>query len=218
MLEDFWMPRREGGKGTEITTLPGGQNLGEIQDIQYFQTKLYQALNVPTSRLQSDSGFNLGRSTEISRDELKFTKYIARLRKRFTNLFNDALKIQLISKGVVREDEWDELKKGIRYDYMKDNNFTELKESELLQNRLQALQLVEPYVGKYFSVDWVKKNVLRMSEDQIEDIEKQIENEGDVQMVQAQQQGQMAGVQQVATQQELDKAGYGQQDEPQQKK
>ena len=209
MLEDFWMPRREGGKGTEITTLPGGQNLGEIQDIQYFQTKLYQALNVPTSRLQADSGFNLGRSTEISRDELKFQKYIARLRKRFTNLFNDALKIQLVCKGVIREDEWDAIKQDIRYDFMKDNYFAELKDTEILNNRLQSLQLIEPYLGKYYSIDWVRKHVLRMSEDQIEEIDQQMKKEGDVQMASAVQQGQQQGAQQVAQQQELDAAGYG---------
>jgi len=210
MLEDFWMPRREGGKGTEITTLPGGQNLGDIQDIQYFQTKLYQALNVPTSRLQSDTGFTLGRSTEISRDELKFQKYIARLRKKFSGLFNDALKIQLIAKGVINEADWDLIKKDIRYDFMKDNAFAELKDSELLTQRLQALQMIEPYIGKFYSVDWVKKNVLRMSEEQIEDIEDQIEVEGNYQMSNAQQQGAMMGMQQVAQQQELENAGMGQ--------
>jgi len=213
MLEDFWMPRREGGKGTEITTLPGGQNLGEIQDIQYFQEKLYQALNVPTSRLKSDSGFSLGRSSEISRDELKFTKYIARLRKRFTNLFNDALKIQLIAKGIIREDEWDEIKQSIRYDFMKDNAFAELKDTEILNNRIQALIQMEPYIGKFYSVNWVKKNVLRMSEDQIQAEEAQIKKEGDYQLSNAQMQGQMAGIQQVATNNELDKAGYLDQDQ-----
>ena len=218
MLEDFWMPRREGGKGTEITTLPGGQNLGDIQDIQYFQTKLYQSLNVPTSRLQADNGFTLGRSTDSSRDELKFTKYIARLRKKFSGLFNDALKIQLIAKGIIREDEWEILKKDIRYDFMKDNAFAELKDTELLNNRLQALQMIEPYIGKFYSVDWVKKHVLRMSEDQVEDIQKEIDKEDDYQVSSAQQQGSAQGVQQVATQKELDKAGYGQEDQPPAKK
>jgi hypothetical protein len=202
------MPRREGGKGTEITTLPGGQNLGEIQDIQYFQEKLYQALNVPTSRLKSDSGFTLGRSSEISRDELKFQKYIARLRKRFTNLFNDALKIQLIAKGIIREDEWDSIKQDIRYDFMKDNAFAELKDTEILNNRIQALIQMEPYIGKFYSVNWVKKNVLRMSEDQIAAEEAQIKKEGEYQLTNAQLQGQMQGVQQVATNDELNKAGY----------
>jgi hypothetical protein len=216
MLEDFWMPRREGGKGTEITTLPGGQNLGEIQDIQYFQEKLYQALNVPTSRLKSGDGFQLGRASEISRDELKFTKYIARLRKKFSGLFNDALKIQLIAKGIIREDEWDGIKSNLRYDFMKDNAFNELKEAELLQNRIQMLQQIEPYIGKFYSVDWVKKNVLRMSEEQIDTLETQIKKEGDYQLSSAQQQGMMQGVQQVATQQELDNAGYGMSDQEQQ--
>jgi hypothetical protein len=218
MLEDFWMPRREGGKGTEITTLPGGQNLGDIQDIQYFQTKLYQALNVPTSRLQSDTGFTLGRSSEISRDELKFTKYIARLRKRFTGMFNDALKVQLVSKGVIREDEWEDIKKDLRYDFMKDNAFSELKDTEILNGRIQALQAIEPYIGKYYSVDWVRKHVLRMSEDQIKEIDSQIKREGDIQMDNAQAQGRNAGAQQVAQQQELDKAGFGQEDQPPAKK
>jgi hypothetical protein len=216
MLEDFWMPRREGGKGTEITTLPGGQNLGDIQDIQYFQTKLYQSLNVPTSRLQSDTGFTLGRSTEISRDELKFQKYIARLRKKFSGLFNDALKIQLIAKGIINEADWDLIRKDLHYDFMKDNAFAELKDSELMSQRLQALQMIEPYIGKFYSVDWVKKNILRMSEEQIEDIEDQIEAEGNYQMSNAQQQGAMAGVQQVAQQQELENAGMGQPDQQKQ--
>jgi len=208
MLEDFWMPRREGGKGTEITTLPGGQNLGEIQDIQYFQEKLYQALNVPTSRLKSGDGFQLGRASEISRDELKFTKFISRLRKRFTALFNDALKVQLIAKGIIREDEWADIKKDLRYDFMKDNDFAELKDAEILANRIQALQQIEPYIGKFYSTDWVKKNVLRLSEDQIEDMDTQIKKDGDYQLSNAQMQGQMAGIQQVATNQELDKAGF----------
>jgi hypothetical protein len=216
MLEDFWMPRREGGKGTEITTLPGGQNLGDIQDIQYFQTKLYQSLNVPTSRLQADTGFTLGRSTEISRDELKFQKYIARLRKKFSGLFNDALKIQLIAKGIINEADWDLIKKDLHYDFMKDNAFAELKDSELMSQRLQALQMIEPYIGKFYSVDWVKKNILRMSEEQIEDIEDQIEAEGNYQMSNAQQQGAMAGVQQVAQQQEIENAGMGQPDQQKQ--
>jgi hypothetical protein len=218
MLEDFWMPRREGGKGTEITTLPGGQNLGDIQDIQYFQTKLYQSLNVPTSRLQSDTGFTLGRSTEISRDELKFQKYIARLRKKFSGLFNDALKIQLIAKGIINEADWDLIRKDLHYDFMKDNAFAELKDTELLNNRLQALQMIEPYIGKFYSVDWVKKHVLRMSEDQVEDIQKEIDKEDDYQVSSAQQQGIAQGTQQVATQQELDKAGYGQEDQAPAKK
>lgn len=207
MLEDFWMPRREGGKGTEITTLPGGQNLGEIQDIQYFQTKLYQALNVPTSRLQSDTGFTLGRSTEISRDELKFTKYIARIRKKFAALFSDALRVQLIAKGIIREDEWEDIRREIRYDFIKDNHFSELKDSEILNNRLQALQLVDPYIGKYYSINWVRKNVLRQTEDEIIEIDKEIKGEGDYQMVTAQQMGTAAGIQQVSQQQELEKAG-----------
>ena len=209
MLEDFWMPRREGGKGTEITTLPGGQNLGEIQDIQYFQTKLYQALNVPTSRLQADNGFTLGRSTEISRDELKFQKYIARVRRKFAILFSDALRVQLISKGIIREDEWEDINKNIRFDYMKDNYFAELKDAEILNSRVQALQLIEPYIGKYYSVEWVRKHVLRLSEDQIQDIDKQIKDEEELHMTHAETQGTLAGVTQVAQQQHLQDNGMG---------
>lgn len=209
MLEDFWMPRREGGKGTEITTLPGGQNLGEIQDIQYFQTKLYQALNVPTSRLQADNGFTLGRSTEISRDELKFQKYIARVRRKFATMFSDALKIQLITKGIIRDDEWDDINKNIRFDYMKDNHFAELKDAEILNSRLTALQMIEPYIGKYYSVDWVRKNVLRLSEDQIEEIDKQIKDEEELHMDHAEMQGNIAAATQVAQQQHLQDNGMG---------
>ena len=177
MLEDFWLPRREGGKGTEITTLPGGMNLGELEDVKYFEKKLYKSLGVPMSRLEQSQGFSLGRSTEITRDELKFTKFVNRLRNKFSTLFDDLLKLQLVLKKICTEEEWKEFKENIWYDYKKDNNFTELKEAELLQNRITTLQLVDPYVGRYYSMAWVRKNVLQMDDDEIEEIMQQIEEE-----------------------------------------
>jgi hypothetical protein len=177
MMEDFWMPRREGGKGTEITTLDGAQNLCQIEDINYFQNKLFQALNVPMSRLKPDTGFSLGRSSEITRDEIKFSKFINRLRNKFSSIFNEILRIQLVSKGIIREDEWDEFASSIRYDFNQDNHFQEMKDSEILQNRLQTLQLLDPYVGKYFSIDWIQKNVLMQSEKDIKEIADQIKKE-----------------------------------------
>ena len=177
MMEDFWMPRREGGKGTEITTLQGGQNLSNIEDINYFQTKLYQSLNVPITRLQPGTGFSLGRSTEISRDEIKFNKFIGRLRKKYSNLFLDALRVQLILKGIIRPDEWEVLKQDIRYDFQEDNHFSELKENELINQRIDTLQKMEPYIGKYFSIDYVRRHVLMQSEDEIKDMDKQIDDE-----------------------------------------
>jgi hypothetical protein len=177
MLEDFWLPRREGGKGTEITTLPGGMNLGELEDVKYFEKKLYKALGVPISRLEQQQGFTLGRSTEITRDELKFTKFVNRLRNKFSTLFDELLKLQLVLKKICTEEEWKEFKENIWYDFKKDNNFTELKEAELLQNRITTLQLVDPYVGRYYSMAWVRKNVLQMDDDEIEEIMKQIEEE-----------------------------------------
>ena len=177
MMEDFWMPRREGGKGTEITTLPGGQTLGQIEDIEFFQNKLYQALNVPMSRLRPETGFNLGRATEISRDEVKFNKFINRLRHKFADLFLDTLRVQLILKGVINADDWEEMKDDIRFDFQKDNYFKELKDNEVLQTRLAALQNVDPYVGKYFSLQWVRKNVLQMTDDEIKQIEKEQQEE-----------------------------------------
>ena len=175
LMEDFWMPRREGGKGTEITTLQGGQNLGQIEDIQYFQNKLYQALNVPLSRLQPQQNFSLGRSAEITREEIKFNKFVERLRKKFSTLFRDALRVQLIVKGIIRPDEWDDIAQQIRFDYQRDNHFAELKDSEILNNRLALLQTIDPFVGKYFSTAWIRKEVLRMTEDDIKDIDKQME-------------------------------------------
>ncbi|OUW35362.1 MAG: portal protein [Verrucomicrobia bacterium TMED175] len=178
MLEDFWLPRREGGRGTEITTLPGGSNLGEIDDITYFQKKLYRSLNVPISRLESESQFSIGRSDNITRDELKFTKFVQKLRKKFSVLFLDILKTQLILKGVIAAEEWDAFKEHIQFDYMQDGHFTELKNAELLQNRIDMLGQIESYVGTYFSKEYVRKNVLRMTDNEIEEIEKQIKDEG----------------------------------------
>ena len=174
MLEDFWLPRREGGRGTEITTLPGGQNLGELADIEYFQKKLYRALGVPDSRLASSGGFNLGRSSEILRDELKFTKFVGRLRKRFSHLFHDLLKTQLVLKNIVTPEDWDVLSEHIQYDYVYDNHFAELKEAELIQNRLNVLAVAEPYVGKYFSVDYIRRTILKQTDSQIVEIDEQI--------------------------------------------
>jgi hypothetical protein len=177
MMEDFWMPRREGGKGTEITTLPGGQTLGQIEDIQYFQNKLFQSLNVPLGRLQPTQGFSIGRSTEITREEVKFNKFVSRLRKKFSNLLSDALRIQLISKGIIREDEWSDIKPNIFFDFQKDNYFTELKENEILMSRLATLQQISMYVGTYYSQEWICKNVLQQSDTDIKDIKKQIASE-----------------------------------------
>jgi hypothetical protein len=174
MLEDFWLPRREGGRGTEITTLPGGQNLGELSDIEYFQKKLYRSLNVPDSRLSSEGGFNLGRSSEILRDEIKFTKFVGRLRKRFSNLFNDLLKTQLILKNIVTPEDWNILSDHIQYDYVYDNHFSELKENELMNGRVALLGIVEPYVGKYFSVEYVRRNILKQTDSEIVEIDNQI--------------------------------------------
>ena len=178
MLEDFWLPRREGGRGTEITTLPGGQNLGEIEDILYFQKKLYRALNVPVSRMEADNGFSLGRASEITRDEVKFSRFVDRLRVKFSLLFIDMLKTQLLLKNVVTEDEYDELKEYASVDFQKDSHFVELKDSELLRERINTLNDMDAFVGKYYSQRWVRKNVLRQSEEEINMIDKQIEDEG----------------------------------------
>ena len=177
MLEDFWLPRREGGRGTEITTLPGGSNLGEIDDIQYFKKKLFQSLNVPISRLEAEAGFSLGRSTEITRDELKFTKFVQRLRKRFTPLFTDILKTQLILKGVVTVEDWQKIHQHIQYDFLQDGHFAELKKAELLEDRINALGSIESYIGTFFSKEWVQKNVLNLNDGEIEDMQKQINKE-----------------------------------------
>jgi len=209
MMEDFWMPRREGGKGTEITTLPGGQNLGEIQDIEYFQGKLYHALNVPVSRLQPQQGFSIGRSQEISRDEVKFNKFIVRLRKKFSVLFSEALRVQLIAKNIISADEWEDIRYRLKYDYLEDNHFSELKDQEILMQRLNSLQTVDPFVGKYYSQAWVKRNILRQDDEELEQIASEIEDERELQMAQAEQQGQL----QVAMQQPMMDAQAAQQQE-----
>ena len=179
MLEDFWLPRREGGRGTEITTLPGGQSLGEMDDVDYFRRKLYKSLNVPITRMDAENQFNLGRASEITRDELKFNKFVMRLRNRFSILFSDLLEIQLALKGVITRGEWKEMKQDIYYDFQEDNHFTELKETEIMQGRLQILGDVDSFVGKYFSEDWIRKNVLRMTEEEIKHEQKQIDKEAD---------------------------------------
>ena len=180
MLEDFWLPRREGGRGTEISTLPGGQNLGEITDIEYFKKKLYRSLNVPPSRMDGEGGFNLGRSSEILRDELKFTKFVSRLRKRFSQMFNDILKTQLILKNIITPEDWNLMQQHIQYDFLYDNHFSELKEAELLSERLNLVATAEPYVGKYYSQDYVRRNILRQTDQEIieqdEIIKKEIED------------------------------------------
>jgi hypothetical protein len=175
MMEDFWIPRRGEGKSTEITTLPAGENLGELADVKYFEQKLYKSLNVPVSRLESTTGFNIGRSSEITRDELKFMKFIERLRSKFTLMFDELMERQLALKGICSVDEWNELKQKIHYDFLKDNNFAELKQAELLTTRLQIMQQIDPYVGVYFSKDWIRKKVLHMNEEEIEEIAGQIE-------------------------------------------
>ena len=177
MMEDFWLPRREGGRGTEITTLPGGQNLGELSDVDYFQKKLYRALGVPESRIAAEGGFNLGRSSEILRDELKFAKFVGRLRKRFAAMFNDMLKTQLVLKNICTPEDWERMEDHIQYDFIYDNQFAELKESELMEGRMGMLATIEPYIGKYYSTEYVRKRVLRQSDKEIEEIDTQIEDE-----------------------------------------
>ena len=177
MLEDFWLPRREGGRGTDVSTLAGGANLGELEDIKYFQKKLYKSLNIPISRLESEAGFNMGKSTEITRDEIKFAKFIQRLRKKFSELFQDLLKTQLILKGIITPEDWDHIKEFIIYDFQNDNHFQELKEMEILQERLALLQVVNDYVGTYYSTEYVRRYVLRQSDTEIEEIDRQIEDE-----------------------------------------
>ena len=177
MLEDFWLPRREGGRGTEITTLPGGQNLGELSDIKYFQSKLYRSLNVPESRQGGEGGFNLGRSSEILRDELKFTKFVGRLRKRFSRMFNDMLKTQCLLKNLISPEDWERMEEHIQYDFLYDNHFSELKEAELMTERLNIAATAEPYVGKYYSQDWVRRKIIRQTDEEIIEQDKQIAKE-----------------------------------------
>ena len=178
MLEDFWLPRREGGRGTEITTLPGGQNLADIDDIEYFKKKLYQSLNVPATRLEADNGFNMGRASEISRDELKFNKFTNRLQKKFARIFTDVLKTHLVLKEIVTGEEFDKVKDFIQYEFATDNHFTELKEAEILRERLDTLGTISDYVGKYYSNEYIRKYVLRQTEEDIKIIDKQIQDEG----------------------------------------
>mgnify|MGYP003338470319 CR=1 FL=1 len=178
MMEDFWLPRREGGKGTEIATLPGGQNLGELEDVKYFEKKLYKALNVPVSRLNPDtSGFSIGRVAEVTRDEMKFAKFVDRMRAKFSDIFDQALRAQCVLKGICTADEWDIFKEQIHYDFIKDNNFTELKEAELMKERLSLLSQVDPYTGRYYSQAWIQRNVLRMNDDEIKEMQVEIEEE-----------------------------------------
>jgi hypothetical protein len=190
MMEDFWMPRREGGKGTEITTLPGGQGLGDIADINYFQTKLYQALNVPVSRLQPSQGFSLGRSSEITRDEIKFNKFIERLRKRFSVLFSETLKLQLVLKGIINLEDWNAIEQDVRFDYQEDNNFAELRDTDIMMNRLNVLQQLDAYVGKYYSQEYVRRFILKQSDEEIKDIDSQIEDEREMMLKDAEFQAQ----------------------------
>ena len=177
MMEDFWLPRREGGKGTEITTLPGGQNLGELEDVKYFERKLYKSLSVPISRLEPNQGFSLGRVSEVTRDELKFSKFVDRLRNKFSDVFDQALRAQCVLKGICTSDEWAMFKEHIYYNFIKDNNFTELKDAELMRERLSLLTEIDPYTGRYFSQNWIQKNVLRLDDNSIAKMQKEIDKE-----------------------------------------
>lgn len=177
MLEDYWLPRRDGGRGTEVSTLPGGQNLGELADIEYFQKKLYKSLGVPSTRLDAGGGFNLGRSSEILRDELKFTRFVGRLRKRFSQLFVDMLKTQLILKNIVTPEDWEVLSDHIQFDFLYDNHFAELKKNEIMNDKLGVVSAMEPYIGRYFSVEYIRRSILTQSDDEIIEIDKQIEKE-----------------------------------------
>ena len=178
MLEDFWLPRREGGRGTEISTLPGGQNLGEIEDILYFQKKLYKSLNVPISRLETETAFAIGRATEISRDEVKFSRFIDRLRNKYSRWFDDILNTQLLFKNIVTEEVWKKSKEYVSYDFQKDGHFVELKEAEILRERVNTLEQLDQFVGKYYSEDWIRKNVLRQSEAEIAQMSKEMDASG----------------------------------------
>ena len=180
MLEDFWLPRREGGRGTEITTLPGGSNLGEIDDIQYFQKKLYRSLNVPISRMESDAGFSLGRTTEITRDELKFTKFVQRVRKKFVPMFTDILKTQLLLKGIIAPEDWPRIQEHVQYDFLQDGHFAELKDAELLEGRISALDSIQSYIGTFFSKEYVLKKILRMNDADIDEMNDQIKREREI--------------------------------------
>jgi hypothetical protein len=209
MLEDFWLPRREGGRGTEITTLPGGENLSQIDDILFFQKKLYNSLNVPVTRMDPQNGFNLGKASEISRDEVKFQKFIDKLRKKFSALFTELLRVQLVLKGVITEEDWPELKETLRFDFRKDNYFTELKESELMNERIQLLNNITPYVGKYFSENWVRRHVLRMTDEDIEQLEQEMQEDSELnaqKMLENPQMDTGSGVEDISANQEFDRS------------
>jgi hypothetical protein len=190
MLEDFWMPRREGGKGTEITTLQGGQNLGNIEDVEYFQNKLYQAMNVPASRMRPDNSLNFGRQSEITRDEIKFSKFISRIRKKFTELFDDLLKTQLLLKNIMSEEDWNKIKEDIYYEFTQDVYFAEAKQAEILRNRLDLLNAIQPHVGTYFSREYVYNNILHLDEEEREKMQQEIDNDPKLQEMLAAQQTQ----------------------------
>ena len=178
MLEDFWLPRREGGRGTEISVLPGGQNLGELKDLEYFKKKLYNSLNLPPSRLTDDNkAFNLGKTTEILRDELKFSKFVGRLRKRFSELFHDILETQLVLKGIITPEDWEDMEQHIQYDFLFDNHFNELKQIEMLKERLAVVEQMDPFVGKYFSVEYVRRQVLVQTDKEYKEMDKQIKKD-----------------------------------------
>tara|TARA_R110002074_G_scaffold157209_3_gene313980 strand:+ start:26 stop:628 length:603 start_codon:yes stop_codon:yes gene_type:complete len=179
MLEDYWLPRREGGRGTEISTLDGGQNLGEMEDVDYLLKKLYRSLHVPVSRMEADNGFNMGRSAEITRDEVKFYKWISRLQNRFNELFLQLLKTQLILKGIIRQEDWDDIYQDISFQYKKDSYFTELKESEIMKERLEMLRDLDEYIGRYYSIEYIRKNILGQTEQEIKEIDAQIKSETD---------------------------------------
>lgn len=214
MLEDFWLPRREGGKGTEITTLAGGENLGVMEDVIYFEKKLYKSLSVPVARLNPQEGFSLGRAGEISRDELKFSRFIDRLRNRFSDIFDQALKVQLVLKGVCTLEDWDQWKEHIHFDFVRDNFFTELKEGEIMKERLGLIQLIDPYTGRYYSEDWVRRNILRMDDDEIEEMKKEIAKETKEHEADGTPYGPMAAAGMDPNQQD-GKDGEGQQQAPQ---
>ena len=177
MLEDFWLPRREGGKGTEITTLPGGQNLGEMEDVEYFKKSLYRALNVPVSRMETETSFNLGRTSEVTRDEVKFSKFIKKLRARFSHLFDNLLEIQLVLKGVVNRKQWKKLKEEIFFEFAHDSYFSELKETEILRERISLANDIDPFVGRYFSLKYVRQSIFKMTEEKIDQMDKDIKAE-----------------------------------------
>jgi hypothetical protein len=209
MLEDFWLPRREGGRGTEISTLPGGENLSQIDDIIFFQKKLYRSLNVPISRLEPDTGFNLGKSSEITRDEVKFQKFINKLRKKFSALFFELLRVQLILKGVITEEDWAELKESIRFDFRKDNFFSEMKDAEILSGRIDQLNAITPFIGTYFSQNWVKRHVLKMTDEDIEEMQEEIELDAEMaaeQALQNPQQDTGSGIEDISGNEQFDRS------------